>query len=135
MGQFVFVIGFERCGTESIARILKASCRVGAFIAHEDKPNLCQEASLYMSGGIYRTKEFVDRMEKYRWLGRAIKLVCDANSRLGYFVEELSGLGNAKFVLLVRDPVETLVSRVASLAHWPEIIDRYPQYFQAAVFN
>lgn len=133
MGQFVFVVGFERCGTETIARTLRSSSRVGAFVAHEEHPWLFEEAKAYAEGRDHRTKDYVERLDAFAWLGRSMKVVCEANHRLGYFVRDLSKFANVKFVLLVRDPVQTIVSRIASLSHWPEIIDRYPAFFQESV--
>ncbi len=62
-----------------------------------------------------------------------MKIVCEANHRLGYFIRELNTLPDAKFILLIRNPCQTLISRIATLAHWSEIIERYPPFFQEAI--
>lgn len=130
--MFAFVVGFERCGTHSAANIIKAGCTVSGFVVHEDKPQLFKEAYDAFCGRDYRSPQFQDRLEKYNWLSSRLKLVCEANHRLGYFVSDLRKLADSKFILLVRDPVDTLVSRVATLQHWPEILYRYPEFYQKA---
>lgn len=132
--SYTFVIGFERCGTHGIVDILKKSCRVPAFIKHEDSPHLCYEAYRAVIGNGWETPDLKERVERYRGLRSHVRLVCEGNHRLGFFAKYLHDkLPGSKFVLLVRDPVETLVSLVATLAHWPEILHRYPDYFQAKV--
>jgi hypothetical protein len=126
----IFVVGFERCGTHSIIDVLNASCTTSRYIVHEEKPFLCKEAYDYVNGDNWRTKEFVDKIEKYKWLSSRINVVCEANHRLGYFVSELNKIPNSRFVLLVRNPVETLVSRISIFSHWSSISHRYPKIFQ-----
>jgi len=129
----VFVVGFERCGTQTIAETLRAGCKVSGFIAHEDKPPLCEEVFAYTQGENWKTAAFLDRIDKFKWLSARLRVVCESNHRLGYFVTELNKLPGAKFILLVRDPVMTLVSRVANLGHYPEAIDRYPGFYREEI--
>jgi len=135
MGQHLFIVGFERCGIQTVVKALKASCRAAGFFAYEDVPTLCPEALALVSNEHWQTQDWLIRLDKYKWLGDRMPVVCDGNNRLGYFVRELAVLKNAKFILLLRPLLETLVSRVASLAHWPSILDRYPDFFRTAVLG
>ena len=130
--SLIFIVGFERCGTHTIINVLKSSCRVSGYMAHEDKPHLCEEAYAFTSGNTWKTKHLANRLDKLAWLEKRIRVVCEANHRFGYFVRELNTLSGAKFILLVRDPIQTLISRVATLQHWPDILDRYPAFYQEA---
>lgn len=96
---------------------------------------LCREAQLYMSGKDWRTEDFIRKVSFYKEKHRDFDLVCDCNHRLGFFVEELYRLfkDKARFLFLIRDPIETLVSRVANWSHWREIIHRYPDFYQVQV--
>lgn len=126
-----FVIGMERCGTHSIANILVRSCLVPSYIRHEMPPYLCYEASQVVAGGDWHTPELENRIKMYRINGEKLKFVCEANHRLGFVAKYLNDqFPDAKFILMVRDPIKTLVSRVATLAHWPVILDRYPDFYQ-----
>ncbi len=134
--NYTFVVGFERCGTHSVVDILRSSCKAPAFIKHEDLPHLCYEAYQVMKGGEWETPDLLERIERYKALNRSVRLVCEGNHRLGFFAKYFNDkLPGSRFVLLVRDPVKTLVSRIATLAHWPEIIHRYPETFQAKASN
>jgi hypothetical protein len=128
-----FVIGFERCGTHGISNILRESCIVPSLVTHEPIPCLCYEASQVVSGGEWLTRELKHRVEKYKTLEQ-FQFICEANHRLCFVSKYINeNIPDAKFVLMVRDPVKTLVSRVATLAHWPVIIDRYPEFYRINV--
>lgn len=124
-----FVVGLERCGTHSIANILEKSCLVQSYIEHEPIPHLCYEASQFVDNKEWLTSALENRIQIYN--NNNFEFICEVNHRLSFFVEYLGKeLPNAKFILMIRDPIKTLVSRVATLAHWPDIIDRYPKFYQ-----
>ncbi len=129
-----FVIGMERCGTHSIANIFKKSCLFPSYVEHEPSPYLCQEASLVMTRKQWLTDNLKNRVKKYREMSGYLEFICEANHRLGFFAKYIGEqFPDAKFILMVRNPIKTLVSRVATLAHWPEIIERYPFFYQEKI--
>lgn len=49
--------------------------------------------------------------------------MCEANHRFGFFVPELAkSLPNTKFLLMIREPVETLISRFVNLSFFGELL-------------
>jgi len=133
--SYVFIVGLERCGTHSLVSALKNSCLVSAYIKHEVVPCLCKEVhDLLATGDSSWQHSLEQRVADYKWIARNSHLVCEGNHRLGFFIKYLSDhLYNSKFILLVRDPVSTIVSCIATLAHWPDIIDQYPDCFKEKI--
>ena len=134
MCMFVFGIGMERCGTHSLARILQEACVQDSHIVHESHPLLCQEASLFINKGNWQTPALLDKINNYKCLAKDHDLVCEVNHRLVFFTEYLyQQFPNSKFIWLLREPKETIISRICTLAHWPHLLDKYPDFFQDAV--
>jgi hypothetical protein len=131
--SYVFVVGFERCGTQAMAKIIHSSLKGSGFVVHENTPHLCEEACLYMQRRDWETPDLKERVDRYRAISN-LGVVAESNHRLGFFAKYLDArLPDSKFILMVRNPVDTLVSRVATLAHWPEVLDRYPRFYQERV--
>jgi hypothetical protein len=129
--NYTFVVGLERCGTHSIANILKKSCLVQSYIEHEPLPHLCYEASQFIDNQEWLTPGLENRIQFYKNNDDKFEFICEVNHRLSFFVNYLGNeFPESKFILMIRDPIKTLVSRVATLAHWPDIIDRYPKFYQ-----
>jgi hypothetical protein len=127
--MFIFVVGFERCGTHSLTNILNHSCTVPHWIEHEPKPTLCKEAYLKIHQENYFTDEYKFKFKRYQWLSNRFSVVSEANHRLGYFIPDLRQLPNVKFIICVRNIIDVLISRIATLAHYPRYIHLYPDWF------
>lgn len=131
--MFVFAVGMERCGTHSIANIIKSASRVKSYVVHEDDPTLCKEAKLVFDGLDFRTEDLKKKVILLRQKHKECKLVCEANHRLGYFItflmREFASSG-CKFIFSVRDPIPTIISRIAIWSHYPDFLHKYPDFYK-----
>lgn len=131
--MYAFVVGMERCGTHSLANIIKVASSVSSYVVHEDTPTLCREAKLLFDGLDFRTEDFKTKLKFLRKKHKEFKLVCEANHRLGYFItilmREFSSSG-CKFIFSVRDPVSTIISRLSIWSHYPDFIHKYPDFYK-----
>ncbi len=126
----VFVVGLERCGTHTIAEVLRRSCNVECCVRHEHLPTLSHEAMLKYSGQYYKTPDFIRRLEFYSRLDCG--LVAEANHRLSYFIDDIQTClnGQCKFILMLRNPIELIRSRLYNFSIWPQFIHRFPLCYQ-----
>jgi hypothetical protein len=133
--MYVFGVGMERCGTHSIANIIKSASKVKSYVVHEDKPLLCREAKLVYGTGDFRTESLKEKLRFLRKKHKECKLVCEANHRLGYFITTLMKefAPYCKFIFSVRDPVATIISRISIWAHYPDFIDKYPEFYKKCI--
>lgn len=134
--MYVFAVGMERCGTHSIANIIKSAARVKHYVVHEDVPTLCKEANLLFNGLDFRTEDLKAKVRFLRKKHKECKLVCEANHRLGYFItflmREFSSNG-CKFIFSIRDPVATIISRISIWAHYPDFLHKYPDFYKEEI--
>lgn len=129
--MYVFAVGMERCGTHSIANIIKSASNVKSYVVHEDHPTLCREAKLLFDGLDFRTDDLKEKISLLRKTHKTHDLVCEANHRLGYFITILKReFANSKFVFSIRDPIATIISRLAIWSHYPDFINKYPEFYQ-----
>ncbi len=135
--MYVFVVGMERCGTHSVTNIIKHTCKVPHHVVHEESPLWCREAQLFFDGeGNWRTPDFWQKVRNYRKLHKTCKLVCEANHRLSFFITTLARqFPGCKIIFLVRDPLNTIVSKIGTWAHWESVLDKYPEEFRKAVID
>lgn len=129
--MFVFIIGLERSGTHSAANIIKTAINVSAHIVHEEEPTLCKEARLIYEEKDFRTKDFKSKIAKYHKYKKQFPFVCEANHRLSFFPTLLMRefYPYCKFVLLIRDPIATIISRISTWAHYKEFLYKYPSSY------
>lgn len=121
----LFCVGLERCGTHTIAEIIRRSAHNPCWVKHELYPSMSKEAYLKYNNKNYKTKEFVDRMKLYNRIDT--KLVCESNHRLGFMIEDIyNNVTNAKFILLLRDPVRLIKSRLLNFSMWPKYSNMLP---------
>lgn len=108
----------ERCGTHTVTDVMKVACRDQFECWHEKPPFLCREAYT----------KFCNQRPYYQDLATKVaqhtgNVLCESNHRFGFFIPELSkSLPMAKFLVLVREPVETLISRFANLSFVSEVL-------------
>lgn len=133
MSTYAFCLGLERCGTHSFHTVLSAAAGVPAHITHEEPPLLAQEAMQAAGGEDVDSEDLQRKLDRLAELGHAHELVGEANHRLAFVAEKLyTRFGSdARFVVLVRDPVSYAVSKFMTLAHWPFVVDRLPRSYRA----
>lgn len=129
--MYVFVVGMERCGTHSAANILRSAASAPAHVIHEEPPTWCREARLLFEGRDFRTPAFKKKIAMWRDYHKKCRLVCEANHRLSFFTSILMRefAPDCRFVFLVRDPMETIHSRVATWAHYTHFPELYPRQY------
>lgn len=129
--MYIFVVGLERCGTHSVTNIVRSACRVSNHIVHEETPTLCQEAKLLFEGGDFRTLQLELKLNHLKQKHNECLLVFEANHRLGYFITVLmKEFGpECKFIFLVRNPLDTILSRMGMWAHYPMFLHKYPESY------
>lgn len=133
--QRLFCVGLERCGTHTIAEMVRKSSIVENWVRHEHRPCLAKEALMKFQGDDYKTDEFKSRMELYR--RQDCMLICESNHRLGFFIDDINEAtdGQAKFILMIRNPIDLIKSRLCNFTMWPDYIDNYPGFYQFDYFE
>lgn len=114
----LFVLGLERCGTHSAADIVRAA-HPGKKVYHEKYPYLCCEALQKFQGLPFNKIKLEEKLKQWS----EPDFICEANHRLSFFVEELLSIPDAKFLLLLREPVDVLKSRIMILSYYPQILN------------
>lgn len=127
--QRVFCVGLERCGTRTIAEILRRGIRYSSWINYELQPTLSYEAWRKHNGMPYQTDSFKQRLASY---GRSDTLfVCESNHRLGFFITDIyDRYPDAKFIIMLRDPLSLIRSRLLNFCTWPNMFTEYPGFYQ-----
>jgi len=133
--MYVFAVGMERCGTHSIVNIIRSACKVPNYVVHEGVPFLCREAKLIFEGKDFRTESLKEKIRLFRKKSKECRLVCEANHRLGYFITFLMRefAPNCKFIFSVRDPLATITSRLSIWSHYPDFINKYPDFYKKKI--
>lgn len=131
----IFCVGLERAGTHLIAEILRRSCVVENWIRHEHRPCLAEEAFLKFQGQDYKTDAFLQRMESYN--REDCLLICESNHRLGFFIDDINEAteNKAKFIVMLRNPVKLLASRLLNFTMWPNYVIKFPGFYQFDYFE
>jgi hypothetical protein len=129
----VFVIGMARSGTHSLCNIIREASASNGFVCHEDYPLLAEEAFFYMQGLAWDKQVLHDKIAK--WKSHSQPLVCECNHRLGFFLDyiNLEFGRQAKYIWLIRNPIDVMISDISTYAHWPAILYRYPDFFRERV--
>jgi len=117
----ILVIGQERTGTHTFANMIKAS---GVSSIHEDRPTLCFEAYNRVVKGTCQADNLSAKIKN-------IKGKSEANHRLQFFVDIFAKeIPDAKFIFLIRDPVNVICSLIGTMAHWPGRTNLPKWYFE-----
>lgn len=130
----LFCVGLERCGTHTIAEIVRRSARNPCWVRHELYPSLSKEAFLKHNSNNYKTKDFVHKIRLYNRTDT--KLICESNHRLGFFIEDIhKNVPNAKFVFMLRNPIDLIRSRLLNFSTWPGYADILPEFYLKDISN
>lgn len=131
----LFVVGLERSGTHTIAEAIRRSAKVETWVRHE---YLERNGSGVLAIEAY--KKFHREANPLNCLYRRLKLysrndcaiICESNHRLAFFIPEiLRGLnGDCKFILMLRDPVALIRSRLYNFSAWLNSLSKYPGSYQ-----
>jgi len=137
--QKLFCVGLERCGTHSFAEIIRRSTVVESWVRHEHRPCLAEDAftkfQMQEQEQEFMTEDLNNRLALYR--RSDCKLVCESNHRLSFFIKEINEAtnGTSKFVLLLRNPLDLIASRLYNFALWPGFSDKYPGFYQFSIYE
>lgn len=126
----VFVTGMERSGLRSVAEIFRRSCVGESWVRINHRPTLAAEAQAKHFGQDYQTPEFDERMGVYN--RRDCGLICEANKNIAFFMEEIFSRlnGTAKFIIMLRDPVNLIRSRMLNFVTWTDRLHETPECYQ-----
>lgn len=130
--MYAFIVGMERCGTHSAANIIKAAASVPAHVVHEEPPTLCEESRLVYENKDFRTPAFKAKIKALKSYRKNNELICEANHRFSFFSSVLMRefiRDGCKLILLLRNPVPTIISRIATWAHFRSHLDLYPEFY------
>lgn len=130
----VFIVGLERAGTHSIAEIIRRSSKTESWVRHEFQPVLAQEAQAKWQNLEYDESTFQNRMKLFNRLD--VQFVVESNHRLGFFIPEIKqAVPDAKFIFLLRNPINLIISRLLSFCCWPALLHKFPGHYQLDVFE
>ena len=124
----IAIVGLERAGTHSMTEYLHRSCITESWIRHEHIPMLCQEAKAKHDGEEYQTDGLKNRVKLFE--RQDAPVIIEANHRLSFFIEDLAIVPDLKFILMIRDPVELIRSRMRNFSIWQDLIYKYPGCYQ-----
>jgi hypothetical protein len=130
----IFGVGLERAGTHSLAEILRRCCRVESWVRHEYTPTLSDQAVTKWLGKECDDDVLTERLELYkRW---DIQLLSEVNHRLGFFIPEIKdAIPESKFVLLLRNPLDLIRSRLINFSGWSSELYKFPGFYQFDVYG
>lgn len=124
----VFCVGMERCGTHTIAEILRRGSMHESWVRHEFGPVLAKEVELKWVGEKYRTPTLRNRMEIYN--RNDIFLMSESNHRLGFLIPEIiDAVDDPKFIMMLRDPISLVRSRLKNYSIWARDIEQLPEIY------
>ena len=130
----IFGIGLERAGTHTLAETFRRANKTETWVRHEFEPALSHEAKTKWQGKPYNTKAFQRRLKLYN--RSDVQFVSEVNHRLSFFVSDISeAVENAKFILLLRNPVTLVQSRLLNFSCWSEALFKYPGCYQFDVYG
>lgn len=126
----VFVTGLERAGMASVAEIFRQSCLTESWVRHGLRPTLAAEAQAKHMGHDYETYEFTERLKLY--VRQDCGFICEANKNIVFFMREIFNRSNgvARFIIMLRDPVDLIRSRMLNFVTWPDELHTTPIYYQ-----
>ncbi len=124
----LFCVGLERAGTHTIAETIRRSAIDESWVRHEFAPVLAKEVKMKLSGEDYWTQNLSERMVIYNRSDTL--MLCESNHRLGFFIPEISHeVHNAKFILMLREPIALMRSRLRNYCIWNEHINTYDEIY------
>jgi cytidylate kinase len=137
----IFVVGLERAGTHTLAEIVRKSAKHGSWVRHESNTKDDYDNTILSNAAFnkyrnidYQFDEHIDKRISF-YDRKDVSIVCDCNHRLGFFIQQIKNrIHDAKFVLLLRSPLDIIRSRIANFSIWPELINRYPVEYQLELF-
>ena len=140
----VFCVGMERCGTHTLAEIIRRSSEKDkwrntstglhrkpmAWIRHEHNPSLAKEAWLKFNKHHSKFDNFNCKLAKYK--REDCNFLFEADHRLSFFIDDIYKElnGDAKFVVLLRNPIDLIRSRLMNFTMWPNFNFKYPGFYQ-----
>lgn len=126
----VFVVGVEGSGLRTMAEILRRSIATESWVRHSLHPTLAREVNARHFGADFQTDDYLKRLGVFE--RQDCGLVCEANKNLSFFVKEIQQRlgGNAKFLVMLRDPVNLLRSRLLQFVTWPEAVHTAPPCYR-----
>jgi lipopolysaccharide biosynthesis glycosyltransferase len=128
----IFCVGMERCGTRTIAEMLRRACFPSSWVRHEYKEPLTEEVELKLRNANFWSKKFKERLMLYN--RDDVALVSDSNHWLGYFIDEISQIvKDSKFIVILRDPVEQFKSKLRVGSVNPRFFGQYPDGYQSNI--
>jgi len=145
----IFCVGMERCGTHTLAEVIRRSSEKGnwretniglhrkptTWIRHEHNPSLAKEAWSKFKGQSPKFNSFNRKLVKYQ--REDCNLLFEADHRLSFFINDIykSLDGNVKFIMLLRDPINLIRSRLMNFTMWPDFNCKYPGFYQMDMSN
>lgn len=133
----VFIVGLERAGTHTLAEAISHSVKIESWIRHEYLEQgkshlgaLAAEAYHKFHQHAYPLENLYRRLFIYARTDCGI--VCEANHRLSFFIPEIKkGLnGNCKFILVLRDPISLMRSRLYNFSTWVSALPKHAGSYQ-----
>ncbi len=126
----IFVTGLERAGMRSVAEIFRRSCSTESWIRHGLRPTLAAEAHAKHLGEDYKTYEFLERMDLYT--RQDCGFICEANKNIAFFMQDIfdKSNGTARFITMLRDPVDLIRSRMLNFVMWTDELHTTPAHYQ-----
>lgn len=131
----VFVVGLERAGTHTFVEALRKSSLVDCWIRHEYNPLLAVEAYKKFHQEPWAPANLYKRLAMYA--RNDCEIVCEANHRLSFFVPEIYRAlgGQCEFVLLLRDPIALIRSKLLIFSTWLDNLTEYPGCYQHDMYH
>lgn len=125
----LFCIGLERAGTHTVAEAIRRSTDCPNWVRHEAAPDLAFEAFQRSQNKAYHTDDLTEKLAI--WQRDDCILVSESNHRLSYFVDIIADRVQASyFILLLRNPLHLIRSRLMNFAVWPDIDHILPGFYQ-----
>ncbi len=126
----IFIAGLERGAMRSLAEVFRRTCIGESWVRVNHRPTLAAEAQAKHLGNDYQTPEFEERIGLFN--RHDCGLICEANKNLAFFIEEIYERlnGAARFIIMLRDPIMTIRSRMLNFATWPGHLHLAPICYQ-----
>lgn len=119
----IIVTGLELAGIEEMAKTLRRSCQDESWVRTDLEPGLAHNV---LTGQPFPER----RLALYARQDCA--LACEASHHLSHYLLEIHNkLDTARFIILVKDPVELIRQRFLQFAIWPDVIGYTPEFYQA----
>lgn len=130
----IFGVGLERAGTHTLAETFRRANRTESWIRHEFQPSLSKEAKEKWHNKLDDTSNIQQRIDLYNRTD--VQFVSEVNHRLSFFVPEIAtNVKNSKFILLLRNPVTLIQSRLLNYSIWTRELYKFPSCYQFDTYS